>query len=45
MSIKERLNVLDFIINILGIHEKDLRFIYKRELGPLKKTSQKLIKC
>lgn len=24
MSIKERLNVLDFIINILGIHEKDL---------------------
>jgi len=24
MSIKERLNVLDFIINILGIHEKEL---------------------
>ena len=24
MSIKEKLNVLDFIINILGIHEKEL---------------------
>jgi hypothetical protein len=24
MSIKERLNVLDFIINILGTHEKEL---------------------
>jgi len=24
MSIKERLNVLDFIINVLGIHEKEL---------------------
>jgi len=24
MSIKERMNVLDFIINILGIHEKGL---------------------
>ena len=24
MSIKERLNVLDFIISVLGIHEKDL---------------------
>lgn len=24
MSIKDRLNVLDFIINILGIHEKEL---------------------
>ena len=24
MSIEERLNVLDFIINVLGIHEKEL---------------------
>ena len=24
MSVKERLNVLDIIINILGIHEKEL---------------------